>query len=240
MTDQSVAIPELGNPLTVETLKEVMPPRQKQNITQGLVDEMNQLMTEPEYREQFRENLVSYADVLADPNTTIKGYVRAVKYVSYKLMGMTNEDAYCRTFPERHQRLLAENKPAAYLRSLVCAYNKGTLVNKILEQTLVPTWVLNADLFQKALNNQATLMTTAKSEKVRSEAADSLLRHLKRPEAAKVELDVSVKQDETITKLSEAMTELAEKQAEAIASGLMDAQEVAEAMIIDGEAERVE
>lgn len=230
----------LEQPLTVEQLKAVTPPRQKQNITQNLVNELNQLMDEPEYRQMFRDNLVSYADVLSDPNATMQGYIRAVKYVSYKLMGMTNEDAYCRTFPERHARLLKEGKPDSYLRSLVCAYNKGQMVNKILEQSLVPTWVLNADMFQKALNQQCVLMQTAKREDVRAQAADSLLRHLKRPEAAKLELDVAVVQDESVTRLSQAMAELAEKQQEAIESGLMSAQEVAEAMIIPGESERID
>lgn len=228
-------VPEVTPALSLEQLKSVMPTRQKQNVTQSLVDELNQLMVEPEYREHFRENIISYADVLQDPNTTMDGYIRAVKYVSYKLMGFTNQESWIKTFPERHKRLCDENKPEAYLRSLVCAYNKGQVVNKILEQTLVPTWVLNADLFQKALNTQAVLMTGAKSEKVRVEAANSLLSHLKRPEAAKLELDIAVKQDESVSKLTKAMGELAIKQREAIASGLMSAQEVAEAMIIEGE-----
>jgi len=228
-------VPEITPALSLDQLKAVMPTRQKQNITQSLVDELNHLMAEPEYREQFRDNLLSYADVLQDPNTTLNGYIRAVKYVSYKLMGFTNQEAWIKTFPERYQRLCDEGKPDAYLRSLVCAYNKGQVVNRILEQTLVPTWVLNADLFQKALNTQAVLMTSAKSEKVRAEAANSLLSHLKRPEAAKLQLDVTMQQDESVAKLTKAMSELAAKQREAIESGLMTAQEVAEAMIIEGE-----
>lgn len=230
-------VPETTPALSLDQLKAVMPTRQKQNVTQGLVDTLNQLMEEPEYREHFRENILSYADVLQDPNTTMEGYIRAVKYVSYKLMGYTNQESWIKTFPERYKRLCDEQKPEAYLRSLVCAYNKGQVVNKILEQTLVPTWVLNADLFQKALNTQAVLMNSAKSEKVRAEAANSLLSHLKRPEAAKLELDVTMKQDESVAKLTKAMGELAEKQREAIASGLMSAQQVAEAMIIEGEVE---
>lgn len=230
-------VPEISPALTLDKLKAVMPTRQKQNVTQNLVDEINQLMVEPEYREYFRDNIISYADVLQDPNTTMEGYVRAVKYCSYKLMGSTNQEAWIKTFPERYQRLCDEDKPDAYLRSLVCAYNKGQLVNKILEQSLVPTWLFNADLFQKALNTQAIMMTSAKSEKVRVEAANSLLSHLKRPEAAKLELDVTMKQDESVANLTKAMSDLAEKQREAISSGLMNAKDVAEAMIIEGETE---
>jgi hypothetical protein len=233
----NLPVPEDTPALSLEQLKAVMPARQKQNITQSLVDGLNQMMIEPEYREHFRDNLLSYADVLQDPTTTLKGYIRAVKYVSYKVMGFTNQEAWIKTFPERYQRLCDEDKPEAYLRSLVCAYNKGQIVNRILEQTMVPTWVLNADLFQKALNTQAVLMTSAKSEKVRTDAANSILNHLKRPEAAKLELDMTIKQDDSITKLSEAMGKLVDAQANAIRRGEKTVIEVAEGNIIEMEKE---
>lgn len=232
-TASNLPVPEDSPALTLEQLKAVMPVRQKQNITQDLVDSLNQMMVEPEYREHFRDNLLSYADVLQDPNTTMKGYIRAVKYVSYKLMGYTNQEAWVKTFPERYQRLMDEKKPDSYLRSLVCAYNKGQIVNRILEQTMVPTWVLNADLFQKALNTQAVLMTSAKSEKVRSEAANSILNHLKRPEAAKLELDIAVQQDDSVKKLGDAMNKLVDAQIAAIKRGDKSVLEIAEGNIID-------
>ena len=231
----ALAIPEDSSALTVEQLKALMPARQKQNVTKSLVDNLNKLIEEPEYQEYFRENILGYIDVLPDPNTTLKGYIRAVKYVSYKLMGYSNQESWIKTFPERFQRLLDEAKPEAYIRSLVCAYNKGQMVNKILEQTMVPTWVLNQDKFQKAINTQAVLMTTAKSEKVRTDAANSLLTHLRRPEAAKVELEIAVKVDDSIGELRRTMTKLGKVQAEAIKLGIDDAQGIAESDIIEGE-----
>jgi hypothetical protein len=232
---QAITAPVLEDTpaLSVEQLKAVMPTRQKQNITQSLVDELNHLMVEPEYREYFRNNIISYCDVLQDPNTTITGYIKAVKYVSYKLMGFTNQNSWVKTFPERYQRLCDEKKSADYLRSLVAAYNKGQMVNRILEQTMVPTWVLNADLFQKALNQQLVLMQTARSEKVRSEAADSLLRHLKRPDAAKLELDIAIKQDDSVQRLTDAMSKLVDAQRKSIEQGHISVVEVAESNIID-------
>lgn len=227
------AVPEDSPALSIDQLKAVMPARQKQNITQGLVDELNHLMIEPEYREYFRENIISYADILQDPNTTMQNYIRAVKYCSYKLMGFTNQESWIKTFPERYQRLCDEEKPDAYLRSLVSAYNKGQLVNRILEQAMVPTWIVNADNYQKAINTQVALMTSAKSEKVRSEAADSLLRHLKRPEEARLKLDVAVKQDDSIKRLTDAMAGLVDAQAESIRRGDVSVKEIAEANIID-------
>ena len=231
----ALAIPEDLSALTLEQLKAIMPARQKQNVTQSLVDNLNQLVEEPEYREYFRENILGYIDVLQDPNTTLKGYIRAVKYVSYKLMGYTNENAWVKTFPERYQRLVEEEKDPSYIRSLVCAYNKGQLVNRILEQTMVPTWVLNQDKFQKAINTQADLMMSAKSEKVRTDAANSLLTHLRRPEAAKVQLEIAVKTEDSIGELRRTMTKLGEAQAEAIRLRIDDAKGIAESKIIEGE-----
>ena len=62
------------------------------------------------------------------------------------------------------------------------SYNKNKLVNLILEQSMIPSWVLNQDMYQKALNVQCELMLTANSEKV-SDAANSILTHLKPPQS---------------------------------------------------------
>ncbi len=227
-------------PLSVKQLKSIMPARQKQNVTQELVDHLNQMAIEPEYRENFRNNILGYVGVLNDPSTSLKGYIRAVKYVSYKIMGFSNQESWLRTFPERYQRLCNENKPDSYVRSLVWAYNQGKMVNQILEQTMVPTWVLNQDKFQKAINVQAELMVVAKSEKVRTDAANSLLTHLKRPEAAKVAIDISVKQDDSIGELRRTVIKLGEAQAQAIIEGRLGAKDVAESNILEGELNRVE
>src|SRR5699024_3346151 len=98
----------------------------------------------------------------------------------------------------------------------VAAYNKNKLVNLIYEQTAIPVWVLNQDLKQKAINQLATLMMTAKSEKVQADAANSLLTHLKTPETTKVQLDIGVQQDDSINSLRTAVQELAAQQRDAI------------------------
>jgi hypothetical protein len=221
--------------VTVEQLKGVMPPRQRANITQGLVDELNQVMDDPSYREQFRENLLGYTDVLQDPNLTLPGYISAVKYVSYKMLGMTNENAWKKTFPDRFQRLLDEEKSPDYIRSVVSAYARGKTIAKIFQQAMMPVWILNQDKVQAAINVQAKLMLTARSEKVRSDAANSLLTHLKQPEATKVSLDIQVKQDETIPALRKEMTKLAAAQREALASGAMTPDAMAAAKLIEAE-----
>jgi len=226
--------------LTVDALRAVMPKRQKHNINQHLVDELNKLVVDPEAREGFRENLVGYTSVLQDPNIKLSTYVQAVKYVSYKLLGYTNQESWMKTFPVRYQRLITIGKSAGFIRSTVACYNRNKVVNLILEQTMVPSYVLNQDLYQKALNTQLELMVHASSEKVRTDAANSLLVHLKQPETTKLKLEVEVTQDDSIRQLRDATMELARAQKLNIESGAMTAAEVAKGKLINGECERVE
>lgn len=231
-------------PLTVEALKAAMPKRQKHNITEDLVRDLNSIVTDPEERRAFRENLVSYASVLEDPNVKLPDYVHAVRYVSYQLMGMTNQQSWIRTFPERYQRLIDDGKITegddAHLRATVSCYNRGKVVNQIREQSLIPTWVLNSDIHQKAINQLAILMTSSKSDKVRADAAASLLTHLKMPETVKMKLDVEVKEDDSIKQLRGAVTELVKAQREAIETGTADARIIAEGKLVETEYEHVD
>lgn len=226
--------------LTIESLKSVMPKRQKHNITQHLVDELNKLVVDPEAREGFRSNLISYTSVLSDPNVKLNDYIQAVKYVSYQLLGYTNQESWMKTFPARYQKHVDSGKSAVFTRSTVACYNRGKLLNKIREQTMVPSWVLNQDLYQHALNVQLGLMTTAESEKVRTEAANSLLVHLKQPETTKMTLDVTVTQDDSIKELRDAAVALAQVQRLAIEQKLNTADEIARSKLIEADYEVVE
>lgn len=228
------------NALTIEQFQRALPVKVKKSVNQELIDKINLTLSDPEAYESYRDNLVSYASVMADGRFKIQNYVDAVKYVSHKLLGCSNIDAYIKTFPAKYQGFLNQGVAAKDIASYVTAYNKSKLVGLIMEQTLVPSWVLNQDLYQKALNVQAELMATATSEKVRCDAANSLLTHLKMPETQKVELDIGVKEDSSIGALREATMALVRQQRMAVESGQMDAQEVAHSKVIDGVAERVE
>lgn len=220
--------------LTVEQFKQALPDKVKPNINQSLIDKVNSTLSEPELYEAYRDNLISYANVMNDGRFKISSYIDAVRYVSHKLMGCTNIDSYSKTFPERIARFQANNVSAKDIASYVTAYNKSKLVNLILEQTLIPSYVLNQDLYQKALNVQAELMVNANSEKVRTDAANSLLSHLKMPETQKVELDLNVKEDSSIQALRETTLALAEQQRQMLKAGAMNAQEVAHSRLAVG------
>lgn len=218
--------------LTVEQFKQALPDKVKRSINQELIDQINTTLSEPELYESYRENLLSYTKVMADGRFKVDSYIHAVKYVSHKLMGCTNIEAYMKTFPDKYTRFVAQGVQAKDIASYVTAYNKSKLVNLIFEQTLIPSYVLNQDLYQKALNVQAELMVNSHSDKVRCDAANSLLTHLKMPETQKVELEIGVREDSSIAALRAATMELARQQRLSMESGQMNAQEVAHTKLV--------
>lgn len=223
-------------PMTIDEFKAALPEKVRKSVNQDLIDQINSVLSEPELYEQYRENLLSYTKVMADGKFQVPQYLSAVKYVSFKLQGASNIEAYSKTFPEKIQRFTQQGVSAKDIASYVTAYNKSKLVNLLFEQTLVPFWVLNQDMYQKALNVQAELMMSASSEKVRTDAANSLLTHLKPPEIKKVELDIGTKEDSSISQLRQATIELARQQKMLLESGMANAQEIAHSHVIKKEA----
>lgn len=232
--DTAVAVvspSSLGSALSLEQFRQALPDKVKKSVNQELVDSINKTLSDPEEFEAYRDNLLSYTRVMADGRFKVQEYVNAVRYVSFKLMGATNIEAYTKTFPDKYQRFVVQGVAGKDIASYVTAYNKSKLVNLIFEQSLIPSWVLNQDLYQRALNVQADLMINAKSEKVQTDAANSLLTHLKPPEKQVVELNIGVKEDSSISMLRAATMELVRAQRLALESGSVNAQEVAHSKI---------
>ena len=221
--------------LTKDQVERSLPANLKSAATQPLVDMLNNIAADPLVAEQVRNNFISYTSVLKDGKFKTEDYVTAVNYVSYKLMGYINQDAYFKTFPQRHATLLAKGSTSKDISAYVSAYHRGKLVNLIMEQSLVPTWVLNQDLYQRALNTQADLMTNSGSDMVRQQAANSILLHLTKPkEAMNVQLNLDVKESSGMNEMKEALAQMAKQQQQLIAAG-MTAKEIASSTIIDVE-----
>ena len=218
--------------MTVEQLRDALPAKVKKGVNQELIDQINSVLSEPELYEAYRDNLISYTSIMQDGKFTIPQYINAVKYVSHKLMGCSNIDAYSRTFPQKIAAFNAQGVQDKDIASYVTAYNKSKLVNLIFAQSMIPTHVLNQDLFQKALNVQADLMMNAKSEKVKSDAAAHLMNALKPPEVKKVELDITTKEDSAIASLRQSTMELVAAQRLAIQSGLQNAEQIAHSKVV--------
>ena len=218
--------------LDLDVLKKSLPDKYRNNVSQELLDNINNTLADPELYETYRDNFISYMSVLQDGKFKITDYLNAVKYCTQKLMGKSNTDAYIVTFPNRYQNMLQKGLTSKEMSSIITVYNKSKLVNNIMEQSMIPSWILNQDLYQKAINTQAELMLTAASEKVRSDAANSLLIHLKPPEVKKVELDIGVKQGSEVEQLRTIVAELAGRERRLIEAGVITAKENAESKLI--------
>lgn len=226
----------MAHDMTLEILTKVLPKRLKKSASQQWVDKINNIVSDPLVREAYRDNLLSYTSVIEDGRFQIGQYLNAVKYITHKLMGQSNIKAYIQTFPDRYQKFIDLETSTKDISSYVASYNKNKLVNMIREQTMIPTYVLNADLYQSAINTQGAIMIDAAvNARDRTAAANSLLQHLKAPEATKVELDVTVKKDQSIQDLQAAMTALAAKQLEAVNAGAVSVKQIVESKIVQSE-----
>ncbi|QIG70552.1 hypothetical protein PP744_gp089 [Rhizobium phage RHph_N38] len=218
--------------ITEDELKAAMPSAMKTLVTTQMVNNFNAIAVDPEFADTLRDNVISYASVMKDGKYKIADYLAAVMYVSYKAMGYNNQEAYARTHPQRYAALTARGATQKDISAYVAAYHKNQLVNKIMEFVAIPTWVLNQDIFQKAINVQADLMLNAQSEKVRMEAADSLMTHLKRPEVKGLEVKISTEDNSGMNELKNTLAQLAKQQKEMIEGGV-SAREIAHSKLID-------
>ena len=206
--------------ITVQNLKQALPATTKLTVSQSLVDKLNAVTSDPILAEHIRDNFVSYNTVMQDGKYTADEYINAITYCTYKVMGLTNKDAYINTFPQRHQQLVARGASAKDISAYVAAYHKGKLVMAILDQAHIPMWLLNQDVYQKAINVQVDLMKNAQSELVRTQAANSILTHLAKPKDAVPQVAIQINQNTGMNELMDAMAALAEKQVNMIDQGV--------------------
>jgi len=201
-----------------------------------MVDMLNNVSNNQQEAELIRENFLGYTAVLSEGKYKTEDYLNAVKYVSFKLMKCSNEEAYVKTFPQRYQRMVKDGVKPKDIGAYVYAYSKNKLVNRIMEQTMVPSWVLNQDIFQEAINTQASLMRDPDvSPKVRSDAANSLLTHLAKPKEAGPLINLDMRDTSGMKEMKELLVRMAQQQQGLIKDGVT-AKDIAGAVIIDVEA----
>jgi hypothetical protein len=223
--------------LTKEQIEKAVPPNLRASVTDQLVDRVNKVISDPIIAEQVRDNFLSYSQILREGKFKMEDYLNAVVYVSHKLMNKSNQDAYFATFPDRHVALTAKGATAKDISAYVSAYSKNKLVNLIMEQSLIPSWVLNQDKYQAAINVQYQLMTDEDvSPKVRSDAANSLLTHLGKPKDAVPVISIDMRESSGMLELKSLLSNLAQGQREAIQQGVSP-KEIAAQKIIDVDAE---
>ncbi len=219
-----------------DMLRLALPKQLGKSIPVGLVDTINMLAEADDMmRQGYRDNVIGYATVLTEGRWKIKDYLNAVRFCTYRMGGMGVAKSYNLTFPERYKRMSEEGASQNYMSSLSTQYNKSKIVNLILEQAMVPVYLVNADAFQKAINAQLKILSEGNSEIAIVQAANSLMTHLKPPETRKLEVDININEGSAIDELRQVTRDLAAKQLESIVKGTTDVKSVAESVIIEGE-----
>jgi hypothetical protein len=226
--------------LTVEMVQESVPKNLKGSVTQSFVDKLNKIDEDVNMAETMQENFVTCSSVLTEGKFKMEDYLNAVKFVSLLMAGLSKRDAWVRTFPDRHQELVAKGKSdQKTISSHVAMYASGQLVNKVTQQSLIPFHIINQDARQKALNKQVRLMMTAKSELVQMQAANSVLVHTTPPkEVVAAQVNVNVGTVSALKNLEGMLNQLAQRQHSAIESGTSTTRAIAaSSMVVDAETE---
>lgn len=223
--------------LTLEQVASALPPHLKGAATQSIVNQLNAVADNPEVGEEIRNNFLSYTKVLQEGRFKTEDYLYAVRFVTYRLMGYTNKDSYMRAFPDRYAKLVADGRDSKEISAYVSMYAKGKLVNLIMEQSLVPSWVFNQHLHQKALNVLAREMNGAESSIARVNAANALATHTAKPKDAGPLISIDMRETSGMAEMKAAMKQMAEQQLKLIGNGTT-AKEIAAQPIIEAVAKR--
>ena len=218
--------------------------KDKTTITDKLVETINMIiLDEPEVGHLVRENFLTYTKVLQNGKYSMETYLNAIKFVSYKLMNMTNAEAYMHTYPDRYDKLekryvgvegLTQEEFEKKVSSYVYAVAKSQLVVTILSQVQIPTKLLNMGLLQEAINVEASLMRSARSEIVREKAANTPIQYLGQEEENKIQIDAGYKKDDIIEQYEVAMKKMVEEQLVQIHKGA-DVKQIANAVTVEAE-----
>lgn len=240
--DEILNEPEL-EPVSSELVKKIYPKKINNETASKCAELMNEALDGLNSVEKvhFRDNMVSMIDCIMPSDRkapSFKEYVDAVKFVTFKHMGHGDTRAYALTFPDRVQRMVNEKVPQTHLWAYANSYAKNKLVIDIHAKLLVPTHIMYQDVFAQAVKAQVEIMNdNSVSAKVRSDAANSLMTHLKQPEIKKAELQINTKDTGVIGDLANALANLSAGQRQMMMEGKTTLKEINEAVIIEVEPE---
>ena len=227
--------------LELATVKKLVPKTQRSLLSQDFLDKIEASVKDTAIAEEFKDNFITYLNVLSKGKYKMEDYIAAVKYISFKLLGYSNIDAYAATFPERYEEHLADGKTLDALRARADGFSRTKLVQSILERGYIAPYLLNQPLFQQALNTAASIMLDdSVSAMARVNAAKTVLEYTKAPEVQKLQMEVGIKASDELSQLEDTMNKLADVVYTGIQTGKLTSKEAIESTIIEVEAEDCE
>lgn len=192
-------------------------------IQDDTIEELNKLIEDPEYGEEFLDQYISYFDIVnKNSSWNTAKYMNAMKFFTLIEGGNTAVDAYVKTFPDRLQSRLNRGESKYDMGGEASRYNASALVNEIRKVATIPVQLIHRHLLHKAIRKQADLMLNARSEMVQQKAAETLIRELKPAEDSNINLKIGADEDTKAqqARLVDHIGQLAMNQRKLLAAGM--------------------
>ncbi len=209
--------------LKLDYMLSIINKKHKKVLTQEVVDDLNLLVSDPDYGEEFKDAIITHTSILEGKDGwSLEQYLDAIKYYSLTAAANSQVDAYIKVFPERLQARLDRGQNKDDMRGEASRFNATGLVSRIRSNALVPLHILNQGTTQLAINTLTTLMLSGRSEVARVSAATALLKELRPPEVQQVELQLGMSDAaaEAHAKQSEQLLTIAENQQRLLKAGV--------------------
>ncbi|MCZ2107309.1 MAG: hypothetical protein LC106_08030 [Burkholderiales bacterium] len=208
--------------ITVQSVRSLIPRQFHDQVNPAALNRLDTCDTDTfivsTVKQIFQENL----GLVSEHNLRFEDYIDGSIFVGFKYHGSSNTDAFIKTFPKRHQQALLNGEDTRVIVKLAQGYSKRKVVVSIMEQALSKMWIYNVDAYQQAIDTQVDLMNNACSEKVRCDAANSILTHLAKPRDIVNNniVNFDMRSHAGLDDLRDSLTELAEKQLSLIQKGV--------------------
>lgn len=206
-------------------------------VTQDTVDELNKLVEDIDYGEQFLDAYIQYFNVLDSSSAwSTPKYMHALKFFTLVESGHNATDAYCKVFPERLAARLARGETRSMMGGEASRYNASGLVNEIRKVANVSVKLIHRHTFHEAIAVTARMMhDPGVSPAVRQKAAETLIRELKPEEDKQINVTVSG-ETSAIDELRKATEALVLEQRRSIEAGIA-VKWIAESTVVEVECE---
>lgn len=206
-------------------------PKKYHSELPNVVKLLDDMKDNPALLDTFKDNLLGYSNILQNSRYSLLDYTNAVRFVTYKLLGHTDIKAYKVVFFDKYDRLVKLGKSDSEIGAYVSAYKKGKLPTQLLEQTLVPTHIVNAPLHQQSINELLSIGLNGKSEMARVQALGKVADLTKMPDNLQISSANTVNSDgDIIADYEQAIRSMVIKQQELIKQGA-DVKSIANASI---------
>lgn len=194
--------------LTVESVKRAVGRNRVRYVDEEFVETLKKSLKESQIEGIYAENFFGWIDCIG--SNTLMSYVNAVKFVSWKLYGLTDINAYRATFPDRFARFVEEKKSRDYINGFASMYSRGKLVVELMKRTLIPSYVLNAPVFQEAINKLVEIIRDDSVKPMpKIKACETILNYTKQPEVIEGNLKIDLGRNDMIGELRDVTEKLA-------------------------------